>query len=194
MKICLASNNKGKIEELKSLLSNTQIEIVSLADIGCEVELPETHFTFHQNSLQKAQFVYDNYQIACISDDSGLCIEALNHEPGVLSARYAGIHGNDKANIDLVLKKMENIDNRKAFFTTVVTFINPQGIATQFEGRVDGYIIQKPIGNQGFGYDPIFTPNGSELTFAQLSKLEKNKISHRAKAMEKLILYLKKEC
>lgn len=193
MKICLATNNKGKIEELKALLSEKDIEIVSLAEIGCHVDLPETHFTFHQNSLQKAQYVYDNFQIACISDDSGLSIEALNNEPGVLSARYAGQHGNDKANVDLVLQKMKNINTRNAFFTTVITFININGLATQFEGRIDGKITEESIGNQGFGYDPIFIPNGYEATFAQFSKAEKNKISHRAKAMEKLILYLKSE-
>lgn len=191
MKICLATNNQGKINELKSLLSSLDIEIVGLKDIGCNIDLPETGTTFQENSLQKAQYVYDNYHIASLADDSGLEIDALQGEPGVFSARYAGVHGNDKANIVKVLEKLDGIVNRKANFKTVVTYINSDGNAYFFEGKIEGEITHKEIGTNGFGYDPIFIPNGYSETFAELLAEFKNRISHRAKAVIGLLEFLK---
>jgi len=191
MKICLATNNQGKIKELKSLLSSLDIEVVGLKDIGCKIDLPETGTTFQENSLQKAQYVFDNYQISCIADDSGLEIDALQGEPGVFSARYAGEHGNDKANIAKVLEKLARIENRKANFKTVVTYINADGNAYFFEGKIEGKIAHHEMGTNGFGYDPIFIPTGYSETFAELSAEIKNLISHRAKAVDGLLEFLK---
>jgi len=191
MKICLATNNQGKIKELKSLLSSLDIEVVGLKDIGCKIDLPETGTTFQENSLQKAQYVFDNYQISCIADDSGLEIDALQGEPGVFSARYAGEHGNDKANIAKVLEKLARIENRKANFKTVVTYINADGNAYFFEGKIEGKIAHHEMGTNGFGYDPIFIPKGYSETFAEFSAEIKNRISHRAKAVIGLLEFLK---
>lgn len=191
MRICLATNNHGKIAELKSLLSALDIELVGLKEIGCLVDLPETGHTFLENSLQKAQYVFDHYKIACVADDSGLEVDALQGKPGVFSARYAGAHGNDKANIKKLLIEMEEIENRKANFRTVITFIDSSGKVFHFEGKIDGELTKEEIGANGFGYDPIFIPNGYTQTFAQISHEIKNQISHRAKAVKKMVEFLK---
>ncbi|MFN0050298.1 MAG: RdgB/HAM1 family non-canonical purine NTP pyrophosphatase [Cytophagales bacterium] len=193
MKICLATNNEGKIRELKSLLATLDVEIVSLTAIGCSVDLPETGDSFRANSLQKAQFVFDNYKLACIADDSGLEIEALNGEPGVYSARYAGKHGDDKANIQKVLEKMTGVENRKAHFKTVITYIDPNGEPQVFEGVVNGSIINEEKGSGGFGYDPIFVADGYVESFAEIDWEIKNKISHRAVAVGKFVDFIAKE-
>lgn len=187
--ICLATNNKHKVEELQQMLEGL-FEIKTLKDIGCEEDIPETADTFEGNSLQKARFVFDHYGMDCISDDSGLEVDALNGEPGVFSARYAGEHGNHAANIEKLLSKLSGRSNRKANFRTSVTLIL-EGEIHQFEGIVDGRISEEKIGNGGFGYDPIFIPEGYDCTFAQMSMEEKNPISHRGKAIEKLIGFLK---
>ncbi len=188
-KICFATNNKGKIAEVKSLLQN-KFEIVSLQDIGCVDELPETGSTIEENSLQKAKYVFDNYKVACFADDSGLEIDALLGLPGVDSAHYAGSRDNDK-NIALVLENLKPFSNKSANFKTVITYYSSNCVCA-FEGLVYGKIIDKPIGNQGFGYDPIFVPNGYNVTFGEMMQTEKNIISHRAIATKKLIAFLEK--
>ncbi|AWV99713.1 non-canonical purine NTP diphosphatase [Arcticibacterium luteifluviistationis] len=188
-KICLASNNGHKIEELKELLGDS-FEITSLSDIGCTEDIAETADSMAGNSLLKAQYVYSNYGIDCIADDSGLEVDALNGEPGVYSARYAGEHGNHKKNIEKLLKNLEGKQNRQARFRTVVTLIQ-DGAVEMFEGIVEGKIIENEIGDNGFGYDPIFVPDGFEKTFAQMTMEQKIPISHRGRAVQKLIEFLK---
>jgi XTP/dITP diphosphohydrolase len=187
--ICLATNNQHKVEELQQMLEGL-FEIKTLKDIGCEEEIPETADTFEGNSLQKARFVFDRYGIDCISDDSGLEVEALNGDPGVFSARYAGEHGNHAANIDKLLKNIEHETNRVARFRTSVTLI-VNGEIHQFDGIVTGKITKEKRGDAGFGYDPVFIPDGYDITFAEMSMEEKNPISHRGKAVEQLIGFLK---
>lgn len=190
IKICFATNNLHKINELNSLLGS-DIELVSLKDIGCLEELAETSATIEGNSTQKAAYVFNQYRIACFADDTGLEVEALNGAPGVYSARYAGEHGNAKANMELLLKNLKGQSNRKARFKTVITYFATDGQQTQFEGIVNGTIVDSPKGDHGFGYDPIFVPDGYNTTFAEMDLTEKNKISHRALAVKKLIDFLK---
>jgi XTP/dITP diphosphohydrolase len=187
--ICLATNNKHKVEELKILLDDT-FEIKTLKEIGCIEDIAETADTLEGNSLLKAQFVFNTYDMDCISDDSGLEVEALNGEPGVYSARYAGEHGNHEKNMDFLLKNLEGIANRKARFRTVITLIL-NGAVELFEGTVEGQIIEEKRGQKGFGYDPIFIPNDYQITFAEMTMEEKNPISHRGRAVQKMIVFLK---
>ncbi len=165
------------------------IALVTPEQLGCTEELPETQATLEGNSLQKADFLFDHFQTNCFADDTGLEIEALNGEPGVLSARYAGSEKNAEANMKLVLEKLKNEPNRKARFRTVITLII-NGKKTFFEGILNGKIIDTPAGSHGFGYDPIFVPEGFDSTLAQMEMGEKNKISHRALAFAKLTKYL----
>jgi XTP/dITP diphosphohydrolase len=188
MILCLATNNSHKVEELQALLG-ADFQLKTLQEIGCLVDLPETQNTFQGNSLQKAMYVWENYGIPCIADDSGLEVEVLNGEPGVFSARYAGEHGNHEANIAKLLKNLEGIENRAAQFRSVITLIE-NGKSHQFEGIIKGKIIDQKRGTQGFGYDPIFMPDGYDTTFAEMSMAEKNPISHRGLAVSKLIGYL----
>lgn len=187
MKICFATHNQNKLKEIQAAIPN--VSVVDLSEIGCTEEIPETGATLEENSIIKAKHVFDNYNINCFADDTGLEVEALNGEPGVYSARYAGKPSNSEANIDLLLKKMENQSNRKARFRTVITFIE-NGVEKQFEGIVNGKISTSRIGEKGFGYDPIFIPNGYETSFAEMTMEEKNKISHRGLAVKQLIEYL----
>ncbi|MCA0364650.1 MAG: RdgB/HAM1 family non-canonical purine NTP pyrophosphatase [Bacteroidetes bacterium] len=191
MEICLASNNQHKIEELKQLLGNEFI-FKTLSDIGCFEDIEETGITFEENSKIKSDFVFEKFGINCISDDSGLEIDALEGRPGVFSARYSGVHGNHEANIAKVLTEMKNLENRSARFRTVIS-LNLDGETTQFEGSVEGKINYEPIGTDGFGYDPIFIPQGFDTTFAQMNSIQKNQISHRAVAIKKLVAYLKQK-
>lgn len=191
MEICLASNNQHKIEELKQLLGNEFI-VNTLNDIGCFEDIEETGTTFEENSKIKSDFVYNNFHINCISDDSGLEIDALDGRPGVYSARYSGVHGDHEANITKVLTEMQGVEKRTARFRTVIS-LNLDGETTQFEGVVEGSINHKPTGTDGFGYDPIFVPLGYETTFAQMASHQKNLISHRAVAIKKLVPYLKQK-
>jgi XTP/dITP diphosphohydrolase len=188
MKICFATRNTHKIKEIQAKLAQT-IEVISLDDIGCQEELPETTDTIEGNSLQKAQYIWQNYQTNCFADDSGLEIDALNGEPGVHSAYYAGSRDFDE-NIALVLTKLGTQSNRKAQFKTVITAII-DGKAQQFTGMVEGEILKEKRGKDGFGYDPIFLPTGFDKTFAEMSMEEKNKMSHRAKAVGMLLAFLK---
>ncbi|MGR3811229.1 non-canonical purine NTP diphosphatase [Jiulongibacter sp. NS-SX5] len=187
--ICLATNNQHKVEELQKMLEG-HFEIKTLQDIGCTEDIAETADTFEGNSLIKADYVYQNYHIDCIADDSGLVVDALNGEPGVYSARYAGEHGNHDKNMDKLLLNLKDVENRTARFKTVVTMILA-GETFTFEGAVEGKIIDRKTGDGGFGYDPIFMPDGYDRTFAQMSMEEKNPISHRGRAIEKLIGFLK---
>jgi XTP/dITP diphosphohydrolase len=186
--ICLASNNSHKVIELKELLESS-FEIKTLSDIGCMEDIEETADSMEGNSLVKANHVFENYGLNCIADDSGLEVDALNGEPGVFSARYAGEHGNHEKNMSKLLKNLKGKTNRKARFRTVVTLIL-DGDRTIFEGMVEGRIIEERRGKHGFGYDPIFVPDGQELTFAQMTMEQKIPISHRGRAVEKLIIFL----
>lgn len=189
MKLCFATNNTHKVKEIQALLGNS-FNLLSLADIGCAEELAEDQDTLEGNSLQKAQYVFDNYNVACFADDTGLEVEALNGEPGVYSARYAGAQRNSDDNIELLLLNLRGKENLKARFRTVVTLITEKG-THQFEGILNGAITFEPRGTQGFGYDPVFVAEGYTQTLAQLELSEKNKISHRARAVQKLVLFLR---
>jgi XTP/dITP diphosphohydrolase len=188
LQLVFATNNRHKLEEVAAKI-NDQIHLLTLEDIGSKEDIEETGATFKENASIKSRYVYDNYQLNCFGDDSGLVVDALNGEPGVYSARYAGEHGNHPANINKVLEKLKGIENRKARFKTVISLIW-NGREHFFEGTVEGTIRHQTAGNGGFGYDPIFQPDGYDITFAEMSLEEKNKISHRAKAMEKLIGFL----
>lgn len=190
IKIVFATNNKNKIKEVQKLLPSN-IELIGLKDIGCEDDIPETQHTIKGNSIQKVNYINSKYNLDCFADDTGLEISALNGDPGVLSARYAGSERNSKKNIEKVLKNLNNIKNRNARFKTVIA-LSYKGEILTFEGVCEGVISNRIQGNGGFGYDPIFKPKGTNKTFAELSFDEKNKISHRAIAIKKLIDYFNK--
>ena len=200
MKIVFATNNAHKLSEIRQILGN-DIEILSLADIGCHDDIPETADTLEGNALQKAQYVYDHYHLSCFADDTGLEVDALGGEPGIYSARYAGDGHDSEANMQKLLQKLGENNNRKARFRTVIALIEkeedekvtePSEKTSFFEGIVEGQIIREKRGQEGFGYDPIFQPDGYDETFAQLGLEIKNRISHRARAVEKLAKYLLK--
>ena len=188
--LVFATNNQHKTQEVRNLLLN-QYTVLNLNDIGCTTDIPETGNSFAENAALKSQYVADHYQMDCFADDSGLEIEALNQEPGIFSARYSGVK-NDQENLKLVLQKMEGQSNRKARFRTVISLIRNQEHFL-FEGIIYGNIRETPTGEQGFGYDPIFEPEGYSQTFAEMSMDQKNKISHRALAMQKLITFLREQ-
>ena len=189
MKLVFATNNKHKLHELRAILGNT-FELLSLQDIGCFDDIPEEQPTLEGNARQKAFYVFDKFGFACFADDTGLEIEALNGEPGVYSARYAGEGKSAEANMEKVLKNMEKINRRNARFRTVISLVI-NGNEKQFEGIVEGEILREKRGDLGFGYDPIFQPQGYNHTFAEMELDEKNKISHRGRAIQKLVQYLK---
>jgi XTP/dITP diphosphohydrolase len=189
VKICFASHNAHKIRELNHMLEGVH-QVYGLEDLGIKEDIPETGKTFEENSRIKAKHVYDQHRVPVFADDSGLMVEALDGEPGVFSARYAGPEKNDEKNIDLLLKRLGESPNREATFKTVITYIDPAGNEHQFSGTIDGSIRLERSGMNGFGYDPVFQPKGYEVTFAELSPEEKNKISHRAMAVKKLIKHL----
>jgi len=221
MKIVFATNNQHKLSEIRNILGES-FEILSLKDIGCDVDIPETGTTLEENALQKAQYVYDHYHIDCFADDTGLEVEALNGAPGVYSARYASMACNtsstsdtsmtsstttpashdSEANMARLLRELANNNNRHARFRTVIALIQKKNVCPcgctsikeihQFEGIVDGQIIRERRGGEGFGYDPIFQPDGYDQTFAELGMDIKNQISHRARAVAKLAEFLKK--
>lgn len=183
--LIFVSTNKGKIEDI-NLLLNGHFEVKGLHDIEHTEEIEETGSTLQENALIKAQTIAHLYHENCFADDSGLMIEALNNQPGVKSARFAGDNATDKDNINKVLKLMDGIKNRKASFNTVICLIWSH-TNYYFEGKIDGTIAEVPMGENGFGYDPIFIPNGFDVSFAQMTNEEKNKISHRKIAVKKLI-------
>ena len=189
MNIIFATHNKNKIKEISELIP-LSYNLQSLSDIGCLNEIAETGQTMNENAVIKAQFVYENYKMNCFSDDSGLEVEALNGAPGVFSARYAGEPKNDVNNINKLLEELKNSTNRKAQFKTVIALIF-MGEKYFFEGVITGKISNEIFGTNGFGYDPVFVPDGYAETFAQMKFETKNKISHRAIAVKKLVEFLK---
>jgi len=188
MELCFATNNTHKLLEVKSLLEG-KFQIVSLHDIGCDEELAETTGTISGNSRQKAEYIYNKYQVNCFADDSGLEVASLKQAPGVDSAMYAGPQRNHDDNINLLLRNLEGVENRKARFITVITLVMA-GKHVQFEGTLEGRILREKQGRGGFGYDPIFLPDSFDKTLAQMTMEEKNSISHRAHAIKKLVAFL----
>jgi XTP/dITP diphosphohydrolase len=190
MQLVFASNNKNKILEIQSMLPES-IKILSLSDIGCHEDIPETANTIEGNAILKANYVTQKYGYDCFADDTGLEVEILNGEPGVFSARYAGEQRNDNDNMNKLLAELENKINRNAQFKTVIC-LNINVEQHLFTGIAKGEITKEKLGNQGFGYDPVFQPEGYQHTFAQISLEEKANISHRGKATRALVAFLKK--
>lgn len=186
--LVFATQNPNKAAEIQGLLPDG-IRVKTLAEIGCNDDIPEEQPTLEGNALQKARFVKENYDVDCFADDTGLEVEALNGEPGVYSARYAGPEKDSEANMDLLLTKLKDQENRKAQFRTVIALIT-DGREYTFEGKVKGRIAAKRMGSEGFGYDPIFIPDEDDRSFAQMPLEEKNKISHRGRAIRKLSEFL----
>ena len=190
-RLVFATNNAHKLEEIRAILGNS-IEILSLADIHCHADIPETADTLEGNARQKSRYVYEHYGLDCFADDTGLEVESLGGAPGVYSARYANGQGHDsQANMNKLLKEMEEKNDRKAQVRTIISLIE-KGEERQFEGIVKGQITREKRGESGFGYDPIFQPDGYETTFAELGSDIKNRISHRARAVAALCDYLRK--
>lgn len=187
-KLVFATNNAHKLEEVSAILGD-KMEILSLKDIHCHTDIPETSDTLEGNALLKAEYIHKNYGLDAFADDTGLEIEALNNEPGVYSARYAGVDKDSQANMQKVLEKLEGSANRKARFRTAISLIW-NGKSYLFEGIIEGKIIEEKRGEAGFGYDPIFVPEGYDQTFAELGNDIKNEISHRALAVKKLSEFL----
>lgn len=187
-KFVFATNNAHKLQEVEAIVGE-KIEILSLKDIGCQADIPETADTLEGNALQKARFIYETYHQDCFADDTGLEVEALNGAPGVYSARYAGDAHNSEANMRKLLQDLEGVENRRARFRTVFALIL-NGKEHLFEGIVNGQIIKTRRGTSGFGYDPIFVPDGYTQTFAEMGDALKNKISHRAVGAQKLCKFL----
>ena len=205
MKIVFATNNQHKLDEIRAILG-PRFEVVSLEEIGCHEDIPETGQTLEENALMKAEYVYNNYHVSCFADDTGLEVDALGGAPGVYSARYAAMANataashDSEANMTRLLQELGNNNNRKARFRTVIAFIEKKDVCPcgctsikqvhRFEGIVNGEIIRERRGGEGFGYDPIFQPEGYTETFAELGADVKNRISHRARATKKLAEYL----
>lgn len=197
MKIVFATNNEHKLSEIRSILGES-FEVLSLSDIGCHDDIPETGTTLEENALQKAQFIYDRYHLDVFADDTGLEVEALGGAPGIYSARYASMENpnvashDSEANMSRLLRELGQNNNRRARFRTVIALIQ-KGEVHEFEGIVKGEITRNKSGYRGFGYDPIFRPDGYTLTFADLSSSTKNEISHRARATAKLCAFLRND-
>jgi XTP/dITP diphosphohydrolase len=186
--LVFATNNAHKLEEVQAKAGD-HIKLLSLNDIDCHDDIEETGLTFNENASIKSNYIYHKYKLNCFGDDSGLEIDALNNEPGIYSARYAGTHGNHEANMDKVLENLKDSANRKARFRTVISLMW-NGAEYFFEGTVEGTIRTERCGTAGFGYDPIFQPDGYDITFAEMSMGEKNSISHRGRAVDQLIKFL----
>jgi XTP/dITP diphosphohydrolase len=189
MKLTFATNNQHKLKEVQNQLGDTFV-LGTLLDLGCDEDIPETSDTIEGNAIQKVQYIWDKYQVNCFADDTGLLIDSLNGEPGVYSARYAGEQKDSNDNMDLVLKKLVGKSDREAQFQTTIAIIIDGELKT-FDGVAKGTIREKKSGHDGFGYDPIFQPEGFDVTFSEMSMEEKNAISHRGKAVAQLIAYLK---
>ena len=188
MELVFASSNQNKVTEIQKVVGS-KIKLLSLNDINCNEEIEETGKTFQENALIKARYVFENYKLNCFADDSGLEVEVLNNEPGVYSARYAGEPKSDTNNTQKLLRELSSKTNRKACFKTVIALVI-DGKEEFFEGKITGRIALEANGNGGFGYDPVFIPDGYDKTFAQMTLEEKNAISHRAIATKKLVQYL----
>ncbi|WP_353121583.1 non-canonical purine NTP diphosphatase [Dysgonomonas capnocytophagoides] len=189
-KLVFSTNNEHKLEEVKAILE-PYYQILSLKDIGDDTDIPETGETLEDNALIKANYLWDTYHTNCFADDTGLEVEALNNAPGVYSARYAGEQKSSTDNVAKLLKELEGKENRNAQFRTVIALII-DGKKYVFEGKIKGIITTSAQGNSGFGYDPVFQPEGYDKTFAELTLADKNEISHRARAVEQLALFLRK--
>ena len=189
-KLVFSTNNEHKLEEVRAKLGK-YYQIISLKDLGDDTDVPETGDTLEENAMIKANYLWDTYHQNCFADDTGLEVEALDNAPGVYSARYAGEQKNSADNVAKLLKELEGKDNRKARFRTVIALIK-DGKRYLFQGTVEGVITTSAKGTSGFGYDPVFQPNGYDKTFAELTLEDKNTISHRAKAVEQLVLFLSK--
>lgn len=188
-KLVFATNNSHKLDEVRAVLAD-KIDIVSLNELGCHDDIPETAATLEGNALLKASYVFDKFGMTCIADDTGLEVDALNGEPGVYSARYGGEPHNAQKNLQKLLDKLKGVENRKARFRTVIVLKNNE-MELYFEGIVNGWIATQPSGVEGFGYDPVFVPDGYSQSFAEMGSKLKNVISHRALAVKKLIDFLK---
>lgn len=189
--LIFASHNKNKTAEIKALLP--QYSVQSLAELGFHEEIEETGSTLQENAALKARRIFEEYGHPVFADDTGLIVPAINGEPGVFSARYAGEPASAERNMAKLLTNLSGVENRQAYFETVICFIGPSGKEFFFSGRVDGTILREPKGTEGFGYDPIFAPEGATLSFAEMSAKEKNQISHRGRALAKFIQFLKQE-
>lgn len=191
MDLIFATHNQNKVEEIRALLPHFKIS--SLSDVGYDEEIEETGETLEENAELKAKTVFEKTGKACFADDTGLEVEALDKKPGVYSARFAGEPANSENNMDKVLSLLSAEENRNAAFRTVIAFVNDQGESIHFEGSVEGKILQERAGNAGFGYDPIFKPNGFEQSFAEMTPVQKNEISHRGKAVARFVEYLRRK-
>lgn len=189
MQICFASHNENKVKEMNAIMPDG-ITIIGLKDLGITEDIEETGNTLEENSKIKASYIFDKHKMPVFADDSGLLVTALDGEPGVYSARFAGPERNDNKNMDLLLDKLIHHSDRSAEFQTVITYIEQDGSMKQFKGIIEGQITPSKRGENGFGYDPIFLPLGQNKTFAELPNQVKNKISHRAKAVQKLLEHL----
>ncbi len=189
MQLVFATNNRHKLEEIRAIL-DPDFEVISLEEIGCSEEIPENQDTLEGNALEKARYVKEHYGLDCFADDTGLEVAALDNRPGVYSARYAGPDKDPEDNMDLILKELEGVENRQARFRTVIALIRGCEEFT-FEGEVRGIILRERQGSAGFGYDPIFQPEGCSKSFAEMPPERKNRISHRGRAVEQLVLFLK---
>ena len=187
--LVFATGNQHKVQEVSQILGDIY-EIKSLKDIGCTDDIPETGLTFEENAFQKASYLNKKYGYDCIAEDSGLVVDGLNGDPGIYSARYAGLQRNDEDNLQKVLNELGKNPIRSARYKSVIALIS-NGQTFYFDGKVEGIILNKKVGNGGFGYDPIFQPKGFKISFAQMDSKEKNKISHRGEAVEKLVKFLK---
>lgn len=184
-----ATNNRHKLEEIRAILG-ADFEVISLEEIGCREDIPENQDTLEGNALEKARYVKERYGLDCFADDTGLEVEALDNRPGVYSARYAGPAKDSEENMSLILKELNGVENRQARFRTVIALIR-DGEEFIFEGEVRGVILRERQGAAGFGYDPIFQPEGCSESFAEMRPEQKNRISHRGRAVEQLVLFLK---
>lgn len=189
-KLVFSTNNEHKLEEVRAKLGK-YYQVISLKDLGDDTDVPETGDTLEENAMIKADYLWNTYQLNCFADDTGLEVEALDNAPGVYSARYAGEHKSSEDNVAKLLKELEGKENRRARFRTVIALIMG-GKRYLFEGKIEGVITTSPKGTSGFGYDPVFQADGYNKTFAELTLEDKNNISHRAKAVEQLVLFLRK--
>lgn len=189
MKIVFATHNANKLKEVRAHLAD-RYEVLGLNDVDCHEEIPETGQTLEENALIKARYVFDNYGLDCFADDTGLMVDVLNGAPGVYSARYAGEHGDSEANMTKLLRELEGISDRTARFVTVIALVRKGHRDEVFYGKVEGQITTERSGKDGFGYDPIFRPEGYDITFAEMALTEKNQISHRGKAVAQLVDFL----
>ena len=189
-KLVFSTNNEHKLEEVRAKLGK-YYQVISLKDLGDDTDVPETGDTLEENAMIKADYLWNTYQLNCFADDTGLEVEALDNAPGVYSARYAGEHKSSEDNVAKLLKELEGKENRRARFRTVIALIMG-GKRYLFEGKIEGVITTAPKGTSGFGYDPVFQADGYNKTFAELTLEDKNNISHRAKAVEQLVLFLRK--